>query len=150
MKLTIGFIVILVITAACNSDKKQNQVPISGTWELISATTIEKDTTFSTFNAKNKMIKIINPTHFAFLSHDLTAGKDTATATYTAGGGTYTLKDSIYTEHLDYFIDRQWENNVFDFVVKIENDTLIQKGIEKIEKLGIDHIIIEKYKRIKN
>ena len=150
MKLTIGFIVILVITAACNSDKKQNQVPISGTWELISATTIEKDTTFSTFNAKNKMIKIINSTHFAFLSHDLTAGKDTATATYTAGGGTYTLKDSIYTEHLDYFIDRQWENNVFDFVVKIENDTLIQKGIEKIEKLGIDHIIIEKYKRIKN
>ena len=29
----------------------------------------------------------------------------------------------------------------FEFVVKIKNDTLIQKGIEKVEKLGIDRII---------
>jgi hypothetical protein len=34
-------------------------------------------------------------------------------------------------------------------VVTIKEDTLIQKGIEKIEKLGIERTIIEKYKRLK-
>ena len=125
----------------------QNSVPVTGTWELISAITTEKDSTFSTFNPKNKMIKIINATHFAFLNHDMSGGKDTASAAFTAGGGSYTLADSTYTEHLDYYIDRQWEMNKFPFTVKITGDTLIQKGIEKLEKLGINRVIVEKYKR---
>ena len=149
IKSTIEFLAMVMLFAACNNEKKQNQLPLIGTWELISATSTEKDSTVSTFNPKIKMIKIINPTHFAFLSHDLTMGKDTATAAFIAGGGTYILVDSVYTEHLDYFIDRNWENNKFEFVVKIQNDTLIQKGIEKVEKLGVDHIIVEKYKRCK-
>lgn len=149
MKIVIGFILISVIAVSCADHKKQ-PLSIVGTWQLVSATSTEKDSTTSTFNAKLKMIKIINETHFAFLSHDVNGGKDSATAAYSAGGGTYTLADSIYTEHLDYFNDRQWENNKFEFVVKIVNDTLIQQGIEKIEKLGVDHIIVEKYKRITN
>ena len=150
MKLNILLILIIVLTVSCQNDKPQDELPLVGTWELIGATTIEKDTSFSTFDPKIKMIKIIDPTHFAFLSHDLNMGKDTATAKFTSGGGSYTLKDSVYTEHLEYFIDRAWENNKFEFVVNIVNDTLIQKGIEKVEKLGIDHVIIEKYKRVKN
>ena len=150
MKLNILLILIIVLTVSCQNDKPQDELPLVGTWELIGATTIEKDTSFSTFDPKIKMIKIINPTHFAFLSHDLNMGKDTATAKFTSGGGSYTLKDSVYTEHLEYFIDRAWENNKFEFVVNIVNDTLIQKGIEKVEKLGVDHVIIEKYKRVKN
>jgi hypothetical protein len=94
------------------------------------------------------MIKIINGTHFSFFNHDLNHGKDSA-AFYFAGGGKYTLKDSLYTENLEYFSLREWENNKFDFVVKVQNDTLTQKGIEKIEKLGVDQIIIEKYVREK-
>ena len=140
-------ILILIITiSACNSEKKN---PIEGTWRLISAETTEKDSTFSTFNKNAKMIKIINDSHFAFLNHDLKNGKDSTTALYFAGGGKYTLKDSIYTENLEYFNNRNWENNKFEFVVKVQNDTLIQKGIEKVEKLGVDHIIIEKYVREK-
>lgn len=118
-----------------------------GTWELVSATTIEKDSSFSTFDPTHKMIKIINPTHFAFLNHAMNPPKDSANQ-FSAGGGSYTLKDSVYTENLEYFSDKAWENHKFEFVVKISNDTLIQKGVEKIEKLGIDHIIIEKYKRV--
>lgn len=144
------FAFIALCLTACETAKKPNDNPLMGTWQLVSATSTEKDSTVSTFNEKVKMIKIINPTHFAFLSHDLNGGKDSTTAAYTAGGGTYTLKDSVYTEHLEYFIDRQWENNKFEFVVKIQNDTLIQKGIEKVEKLGIDHIIVEKYVKVKN
>jgi hypothetical protein len=149
MKLVAGFILMIVTGISCNENKKQ-PLSLEGTWHLISATSTQKDSTVSTFNAKQQMIKIINRTHFAFLNHDLNNGKDTATAAYSAGGGTYTLADSIYTEHLDYFNDRQWENNKFEFVVKIVNDTLIQQGIEKVEKLDIDHIIVEKYKRITN
>ena len=143
----------LILTVAisgllsCNTKPKDN--PIVGSWELISATSIEKDSTFSTFNAKNKMIKIINPTHFAFFNHEINPENDSLNTGFTAGGGEYTLKDSIYTENLEYFIDRKWENNKFEFVVTIKDDTLTQKGVEKLEKLGIERIIIEKYKRVK-
>ncbi len=138
----------MVIVAACGCSTKQSVTPIIGTWELVSATTTEKDTTFSTFDPTHKMIKIINPTHFAFLNHAVVSGKDSAANAFTAGGGKYTLVDSVYTEHLDYFTDRQWENNQFRFVVKITKDTLIQKGVEKVDKLGIDRVIVETYKKV--
>jgi hypothetical protein len=142
----IFFVLIFFVHFACNI--KKDQLPLTGTWELISSTATERDSTYSTFNARLKMIKIINASHFAFLSHAVNNAKDSSTLAFTAGGGAYTLADSIYIEHLDYYIDRQWENNTFQFVVKITGDTLIQKGIEKVEKLGVDRVIVEKYKRI--
>jgi hypothetical protein len=146
MKPFFGIIALLFVFCAC---EKQSTSSLEGTWQLISATSTEKDSTFSTFNPKVKMIKIINASHFAFLSHDITGAKDSTRAAYTAGGGSYTLKDSLYSENLEYFIDPQWENHKFEFVVKIQNDTLVQKGVEKLEKLGIDRVIVEKYVRLK-
>jgi hypothetical protein len=147
MKLFFGFFFVQIVFCSC---QKQPPSSLEGTWELVSATSTEKDSTFSTFNSKVKMIKIINPSHFAFLSHDITNAKDSARVAYSAGGGTYTLiDDSLYTENLEYFIDPQWENHRFEFVIKIQNDTLVQKGVEKLEKLGIDRVIVEKYKKIK-
>lgn len=150
MKNNIFFIIIALLFASCNLKKEQESIPLIGTWRLVSATSTEKDSTFSTFNPKTKMIKIINDSHFAFFNHDLNNGKDSTNAVFFGGGGTYTLKDSVYKENLEYFNNRQWENNSFEFVVKIKNDTLIQKGVEKIEKLGVDRIIIEKYVKEKN
>lgn len=139
-----------VLFAACTSNPKKDAInPITGTWELISATSTEKDSTYSTFSANNKMIKIITPTHFAFFIHDLKMGKDTATALFSAGGGTYTLDGKAYTEHLEYCNDREWEDHKFSFTVNVKNDTLTQQGIEKLEKLGIDRVIVEKYKKVK-
>jgi hypothetical protein len=146
MKPFFGIIALLFVFCAC---EKQSTSSLEGTWQLISATSTEKDSTFSTFNPKVKMVKIINDSHFAFLSHDITGAKDSTRAAYTAGGGTYTLKDSLYSENLEYFINPQWENHKFEFVVKIQNDTLVQKGVEKLEKLGIDRVIVEKYVRLK-
>jgi hypothetical protein len=137
-----------VLAAFSGCTKKEAQMPIIGTWELVSATTIEKDTSFSTFDPAHKMIKIINPTHFAFLNHSLNRAKDSSATAFNAGGGSYMLADSTYTEHLDYFTDKEWEGHTFEFVVKFSGDTLIQKGVEKVEKLGIDRIIIEKYKKV--
>ncbi|TDW48702.1 hypothetical protein EV144_103218 [Flavobacterium sp. 270] len=143
----LSILVLIIIVSSCNSEQKKNS--IEGTWRLISAETTEKDSTFSTFNSKTKMIKIINDSHFAFFNHDLKNGKDSTNAVFFGGGGKYTLKDSVYTENLEFFNNRQWENNKFEFVVKVKNDTLIQKGVEKIEKLGVDRIIVEKYVREK-
>ena len=140
--------VIATISSLYGCQSKPTSLPIIGTWELVSATTTEKDSTFSTFDPTHKMIKLINASHFAFLNHSITT--DTSAAAFTAGGGTYTLADSVYTESLDYFIDKKWENNKFPFVVKITNDTLIQQGVEKVDKLGIDRVIVEKYKRVGN
>lgn len=148
MKKYISFLIVMLLLISCEAKKDSYTLPLTGTWRLISAETTEKDSTFSTFNPKTKMIKIINDSHFAFFNHDLNNGKDSS-AVFFGGGGKYTLKDSIYIENLEYFNNRQWENNKFEFVVKIKNDTLIQKGIEKVEKLGVDRIIVEKYVREK-
>jgi hypothetical protein len=95
------------------------------------------------------MIKILNATHFSFVRHDLTQGKDSTTAMFVAGAGTYALNDSVYSEKLEYCSAREWEGHSFNFTVRVVNDTLVQKGVERIEELGIDRIIIEKYARVR-
>lgn len=141
--------IIMLFAASCST--KKTSLPITGTWQLLTGTLIEKGAaTVTDYTGNKQFIKIINDTHFAFLSHDLTKGKDSATAFFSAGGGKYSIKDSIYTEHLEYCNDRQWENNDFQFTVSIHNDTLIQKGVEKVAGTNIDRLNIEKYVRIKN
>ena len=111
---------------------------------------IEKnDTTVTDYTQNKQFIKVINDSHFSFLGHDLSQGKDSATAFFTAGGGKYTFKDSTYTEHLEYCSDRSWEKNDFSFTITIHNDTLIQQGIEKVEATGVNRLNIEKYVRVK-
>jgi len=146
----------IFLLAACTAgtvktDSPSSSLPIAGTWQLISGTTIEKnDTTVTDYTQKISFIKIINADHFAFLKHDLNKGKDTATAAFVAGGDRYTLADSVYTEHLEYCSDRPWEGNDFSFTITIKNDTLVQTGIEKVENAGINRLNIEKYTRVKN
>jgi hypothetical protein len=147
MRLATGLVIILLYIS-CN-DKKES-LPLTGTWKLISGTVIEKnDTTVTDYTQNKEFIKVINGSHFSFLGHDLSKGKDSATAFFSAGGGKYTLKDSTYTEHLEYCSDRSWENNNFPFTITIHNDTLTQQGVEKVEATGINRLNIEKYVRVK-
>ncbi len=152
----IGF-VLMVSTALLISCTKSNemdtsnskQIPIVGTWKLISGTLIEKgDTTITDYSKNVSFIKVINDSHFAFLHHDLTKGKDT-TSVFSAGGGSYTLKNNQYTERLEYCSDRNWEGHDFNFTIEIKNDTLIQTGMEKIDSIGVNRLNIEKYFRLK-
>ncbi len=147
-----ALIAALLLTACTNkpaeSPLQAKRLPIVGTWQLFEGTLIEKgDTTVTDYTQKSSFIKVINETHFAFLLHDLTKGKDSAV--YSSGGGRYDLTDSLYTEHLAYCSDRQWEGNDFAFTVAIKNDTLTQTGLEKIESAGINRINTERYIRVK-
>jgi hypothetical protein len=153
MKIKIGFILISMTLMSCGTGTgdalKPTPKPLAGTWQLITGTVIEKGDTVVTDYTKNiSFVKIINDTHFAFLQHDLNKGKDSS-AVFVAGGGSYSLTDSLYTEHLEYCSAREWEGNDFPFTITIKNDTLIQSGIEKVESAGINRVNIEKYSRVK-
>lgn len=100
------------------------------------------------YTKNTSFIKIINDTHFAFLQHDLDKGKDSVPV-FVSGGGRYTLTDNMYTEHLEYCSDRNWEGNDFKFTIEIKNDTLIQSGVEQVETAGVNRVNIEKYIRVK-
>ena len=154
IKISIAFFGLIITLISCvvktkKNEAKTNNLPIQGTWQLLTATLVEKgDTTITQFTKKISFIKIINDSHFAFLQHDNNKGKDSVPV-YSSGGGSYLLTDSLYTEHLAYCSDRNWEGNDFKFIVQIKNDTLIQSGVEKVESAGIDRTNIEKYVRVK-
>ncbi|MES2373786.1 MAG: hypothetical protein V4557_14495 [Bacteroidota bacterium] len=154
MKKIIGFAVIITTIMSCvgktkNDDFKASQMPIAGTWKLLTGTLIEKgDTVVTDYTKNTSFIKIINDTHFAFFQHDLNKGKDSVPV-FSSGGGSYSLSDSTYTEHLEYCSARNWEGNDFTFTITIKNDTLIQSGIEKVESAGVNRVNIEKYVRVK-
>jgi hypothetical protein len=148
MKFIYTALLISCLAMACKTEK-QPPLPIQGTWQLLTATIVDNnDSVVTDYTKGRKFIKIINDSHFSFLHHDLTKGIDSP-AVFSAGGGSYTLKDSTYTEHLEFCNDRAWERNNFSFIVTIHNDTLIQKGIEKVEGTNINRLNMETYVRTK-
>lgn len=152
MKQATSLIGIILFLSSCHHfDRHINaidQLPIQGTWQLISGTTIQgHDTVNTDYTKAQEMIKIINATHFAFLMHNVSNGKDSAV--YSSGGGRYELKGDQYTEHLDYCNDRQWEGHTFSFTITLHDDTLVQSGIEKVEETGTNRLNIERYHRAK-
>ncbi len=155
MKSKFGFILVSSVLLSCatevvKNDTKATSNPLQGTWRLIMGTLIEKgDTTVTDYMKNKSFIKIINADHFAFLEHDLQKGKD-STTDFSAGGGSYSLDDSTYTEHLEYCSAREWERNDFTFTIHIKDDTLTQQGVEKVKGTGINRINIEEYVRMKS
>jgi hypothetical protein len=154
MKLRTTAVLMILILTSCNTNQPGEKPtapanPLIGTWQLISGTTIQGKDTVTTDYTKNKYnLKIINETHFAFVGHDLTKGKDSL-AFYSSGAGPYTLKDSVYTETLQFCNERAWEGHDFSFTVVVQNDSLTQTGIEKIDSLNINRLNIERYVKVK-
>jgi len=152
MKLKLTFLSIaLTFLLSCDVKPKTDDqsIHLNGTWQLITHTEITKGVSAVTDYTKGKkFLKIINDDHFAFLTHNLDVKKDSSNH-FDAGGGSYTLVGNKYTEHLDFYTDKNWEGKAFDFTVTIKNDTLTQQGLEKLEKEGIERTIIEKYVKLK-
>jgi hypothetical protein len=152
--LPLAFLIVMVTIISCKQPEKtvlaaDNVSNVNGTWSLLSSKIITKGDTAVTFPfGGQEMIKIINDTHFAFFKHDTNKGKGPG-AVFDSGGGTYTLINGKYTEHLQYCSYREWEDHKFDFTLELRNDTLIQKGIERIDSLGVNREILEIYVRKK-
>ena len=137
------------ILFACKQDPNSYREPnaLESTWKLLTGTIVENGkTTITDYTHDQSFIKVINKTHFAFLLHDLPIKKDSARL-FSAGGGRYELEGNEYTEHLDYCNDRAWEGHDFHFTIRISGDTLIQTGMEKVDR--IERMNTEKYIRIK-
>jgi hypothetical protein len=144
------FSLLIIVLVSCTTSVKQSasELPIAGTWKLVTGTIVSNGkTTVTDYTKGQSFIKVINDTHFAFLLHDLNGGKD-STAVYSSGGGKYELVDDNYTEHLEYCTDRQWEGHDFSFKITIRNDTLIQQGIEEVASAGVSQMNTEKYVRL--
>ena len=145
--ITLLFIVLL---HACGSNVENHTLSsesIYGTWELVAVTNEENGETIDTFVPGRRMIKIITPTHFSFVNHDLNKGQDSS-AFFAAGAGNYSLKGNKYSEKLEFCTARGWEGHVFEFEIEIKGDTLIQQGVEKSDALGVDRYIYETYVRV--
>src|SRR5215831_19390891 len=143
---------LILFLLACNdrtAKEEKSPTSLTGTWQLVTGITVTKgDSVVTDYTKEQQMIKIINDTHFAFLKHDVNTPKDSSLH-FDAGGGRYTLAGDQYTEHLDFYNDKNWEGKTFTFTVAVKEDTLIQRGIEKVEGAGIDRVIIEKYVKVK-
>ena len=153
MKRYLAIIIFVWVASSCQRKEPTaaEHIQLHGTWQLISGTLIENgDTNVTDYTRGIRMIKVINDSHFAFLNHDLNKGKDSLAVQFVAGGGRFELNGDKYTEHLEYCSDRQWEGNDFVFSVTIQNDTLTQRGVEKVEGTAIDRLNIEKYVRLTN
>jgi hypothetical protein len=154
MKIKGAIVIFLAVLISCTGNKEgknsnPGRIPLEGTWQLLTGTLIEKGDTAVTDYTKNmSFIKIINNDHFAFLQHDLNKGLDSG-AVFVAGGGRYSLSDSTYTEHLEYCSARNWEGNDFVFTIAIKTDTLVIRGVEKVEGAGVNRLNIERYIRLK-
>lgn len=154
IKTNLAVVLAAAMLFSCNnnsttSETKGQKLPIEGTWQLLQGTLTEKGkATVTDYTKGQKFIKIINGDHFSFMDHDLSKGKQ-AKPIFSSGGGKYTLTGDKYTEYLEYCNEREWENNKFDFTITIRNDTLTQKGIEKIDSLGVNRVNVEKYIRVK-
>lgn len=141
----------VVLTACTNRNPAQttNHLQLNGTWKLLTHTAIAKGKSEVTdYTKKQEFIKIINDTHFGFLTHSL-PGDTSKKNGFDAGGGRYDLKGNQYTEHLDYYTDKNWQGKSFTFTVSFSGDTLVQRGEEKVEKENVNQEIIEKYIKLK-
>ena len=148
-------LILLCTLAVTSCTQKKSEVdkvlpqPLIGTWHLVSSKSITKgDTVVTTPPSDQEMVKIFNGTDFAFFTHDKKMGK-VAKPVFDSGSGTYTLLGNNYAEHLAYCNYRDWENRDFKFTVQFKHDTLVQRGIEKIDSLHVDHEIIETYVKIR-
>jgi hypothetical protein len=148
LKLLLSILPVIALSAYTIQKTSSGSIPsnkLNGTWRLVSSKVVTNGVSETTFPVKGQeMIKMFNGTHFAFFKHDINKGKG-GSAIFESGSGTYSLSGNEYSEHLAYCNYRDWEDRDFKFTVQLQRDTLIQRGIEKIDSLNVNHEIIEVY-----
>ena len=143
MKKTFFFFNLIIITVISCKQKVTHKPTIIGSWKLVYNEIKEADSVQVKDLSKTDFIKIINNSHFSFISQP----KDSLGSFY-AGAGTYSFDGENYIETLKYIEYKPIRNHQFPFKIKIKGDTLIQSGTEKVEGINMNREIVEKYIRI--
>lgn len=92
---------LLLSAFSCQQKESTTKADIlDGTYRLVGSETVKGTDTIRTTidQAKTEMIKMFNDSHFAFLNHDKSKGKDSLKS-FSSGAGTYQLKGKEYTEN---------------------------------------------------
>ena len=155
MKLILFCLLAALLYSSCKENthagEPKDATQIQGTWKLVSNIMITKGDTVIAYPVKGKeelMLKMYTDSHFSFFTHDTKQGK-TKDSVFTAGAGTYKLHGEDYSEHLEFCNLREWENHDFNFKLTVVEDTLVQRGVERIDSLNVNREIIETYVRLK-
>jgi hypothetical protein len=115
--------------------------PLEGTWKLVSANWYERNPAY----ANSAIYKIYTDGRFAFLYFDTKTGEFQG-----AGGGTYTVNGSSFTEKLEYF---SWDSTAVGtsqtFQFKIEGERFTQSGLLNSEKYK-NYKIEEVFERVES
>ena len=148
-------IILTLVAVSCKTENKREEQSIKkevlesgqieGTWKMTYAEIRENDSVQVKDLSSTDFIKILNKSHFAFFNQERETNEN-----FTAGAGTYTFDGSTYVENLDFINYMDYRGHSFSFEVRIQGDTLIQQGHEKIEASGVDRYILEKYVRVQN
>jgi len=109
----------------------QGSCKLEGVWQLVSGKADGK-----AYPASSRSMKIITKGHFAVLGEEargvteLKGAADSLQAfrTMGAGGGTYKLQGTTYTETLDYFADPAYTGRSVSFTCRTEGDRFFQTG----------------------
>jgi hypothetical protein len=145
----VSMILLILFFISC-SKQKENLAKIKtvnnivGTWKLVYGEIKENDSLIVRDVSKSDFIKIINDTYFAYFNQGYQEPRN-----FYGAGGTYTLKNNIYTEELTYTAWEDYRNQKFPFTIEIRNDSLIQHGVEELKGKNIKRYVVEKYIRIK-
>jgi len=120
----VKFLSITVILFICLfSYAAENNNQLEGTWELISGKIILSVKTIDTTPGEfERVIKIINKTHFA------TIGQDTSKQESYFNAGNYSLSENVYTENLELFSKISLIGSSLSYKIKIEGDQLTMSG----------------------
>jgi len=129
---------LLLATTASYAQLPTNE--LEGSWEYVSRRMIYPDTVITEALYEGPAYKILNSTHFAFGRQTVFDGM--VQEDVFAGGGRYTLVDSVYTEFIEYHSTSGLVGQVVVFHVRVEKDLWYQRG-----RLG-DHYLEEVMRRV--
>jgi hypothetical protein len=126
MKLILSTLLVSFSIICC----AQNNIPMVGTWKMISGKMTNGDSTFSYDMNTTEAIKIVSPTHFAVFSKDKATG-----VLEHAGAGTISVSGDQYTETITFATgEPSVQPQIAKFTSKLEgNKWYIVGGLPKFK-----------------
>ncbi len=129
---------LLFTTAASYAQLPAN--PLEGSWEYVTRRLIYADTVVTESLHPGPSKKILNSTHFAFGRQTIVKGEPQEDVY--AGGGRYTLEDSVYTEYIEYHSSVGMVGQTVQYNSRIEGELWFMSG-----DIG-DFILEEVWRRV--